>query len=758
MKNIVLLIAAVSASLAAYGRTLTFVTSENTPIPEVRCVGYSADNDSVASWISDNKGCVTLTTDGIRLITASNHDFSDKVIFCDKLKSDNETIVMSPASQLDEVVVTPDDVEEFATHTSYRISESDMERYSNTLMALNTIPNVTILSNGGVFFEGNQDIKLLIDGVDATPEEIKTLSKDDIAKVDVYQTPPLRFVSQGISAVLDIRLKSKIHGGNGAVDISQAFAPLKGENVVALFYNYKQSRFTFNYFNENSHFKKKRISEVLDYDFDGINYNKVKKGLDSKNHYDDNSLNLTYQINRPKDFLYNIRTGLDFNRNHDNSRQQVTTRDQSFLATNILETDYTKFNVANYFEKHFGDKGGTLLANINYQHYSTNYNSAYNEMSDDPDALRDSHSKYKTRLDGVFSELQYQLPADRLGMFSFCAYETYKRSRYIDTANPFSQTVNVLGGYAEWMYRKGNVRWWLDIGVDWYRTASTLLAKSHNLVIPSPLAVIDWRPNQFIRFRLRYAYTGGVPSIAQLSETNQWLDTRLVYHGNSTLKPYKSHNASLSFTWNNRFVNLSWYNSLISSPGRICDMYTVTDRYMLQTLVNLSEYRELTTQLTANIMPLGNDILTFWNRIILADLRGSNDEYSWKGHRFQWMSELSLNLKHWTFSLYYQYPGKVAEGQLIRPRAQCWSATVLYRPISNLSVGLECFMPFGKGFKESEYTVKEAPVYADTEINVIDRCNLVSLKLSYNFDFGRNRNRARPQFGNEDNDSGLLRK
>lgn len=758
MKNIVLLIVALTACVAVYGKTLTFVDSGNAPVPEVRCVGYSADNDSVASWISDSKGRVDLTTDGIRHITASHPDFSDRIIFSDKLKSDSETIVLSPASQLHEVVVTPADVEEFATHTSYRISLSDMERYSNTLMALNTIPNVTILSNGSVFFEGNQDIKLLIDGVEATTQEIKALSKDDIAKVDVYQTPPLRFVSQGISAVLDIRLKSKIHGGNGAIDVSQSFVPLKGDNLAALFYNYKQSRFSFQYNNANTRFRKERNSEVLDYDFDGVNYNKVKKGLDSKSHYDNNTLSLSYQLNRPKDFLYNIRTGVDFNHVYDNTSQRVTASGKSFLATNIFQTDYTRFNVANYFEKFFGDNGGNLMANINYQHYSTSYYSAYDEMSDDPDALRDSRSKYKTRLDGVFSEVQYQLPYNRLGRFSFSAYETYKRSRYVDAANPFSQTVNALGGYAEWMNIKGNVRWWLDIGVDWYHTASTALEKSHNLCIPSPLAIIDWRPNQFVRFVFRYAFSGGVPTIAQLSETNQWLDTRLVYHGNSTLKPYKQHRTSINFTWNNRYVNLSWYNAFASSPDRICDMYTVTDQYMLQTLVNLSKYRELLTQLTATVMPLGSDVLTFWNRIILADVRGSNDEYSWRGYRFQWMSDLSLNLKHWTFSLYYQYPGKIAEGQLIRPRAQCWSATVLYRPISNLSVGLECFMPFGKGFKESEYTVKEAPVYADTEAKILDYNNLVSIKLSYNFNFGRNRNQARPRFGNGDNDSGLLRK
>lgn len=159
-----------------------------------------------------------------------------------------------------------------------------------------------------------------------------------------------------------------------------------------------------------------------------------------------------------------------------------------------------------------------------------------------------------------------------------------------------------------------------------------------------------------------------------------------------------------------------------------------------------------------SIMPLGDNRLVFWNRVILADLKGKNQEYSWTGYRIQWISNLALNLKHWTFELYYQYPGKIVEGQLERPRAQCWSTTVLYRPQTNLSVGLEWFMPFGNGFKDSEHTVNSAPVYVDTEYKLMDRNNMLSIKLSYNFSFGRNRNRAKPQYDNFDNDSGILQK
>lgn len=179
---------------------------------------------------------------------------------------------------------------------------------------------------------------------------------------------------------------------------------------------------------------------------------------------------------------------------------------------------------------------------------------------------------------------------------------------------------------------------------------------------------------------------------------------------------------------------------------------------MLQTLVNLTKYQEWYSRIDLSVFPLGNRKLVFWNRVNLADVKGENPEYSWNGYRFQWMSNLSLNLDHWTVQLFYQYPGKIVGGQLERPRAQCWYVTVQYRPVTYLSVGLECFMPFGNGFKESEHTVNTAPVYKDTEYKYMDYNNLVSIKLSYNFNFGRNKNKAMPQYDNYDNDSGILRK
>lgn len=737
-----------------HARILKFEDIHHSAILEVKCIGLSQEMDSIAIYFSNKEGYITLDNDNVTHIHISHDGYNEKLISLAIF--DQDTILLDQSVSLEEVVVTPKDMEEFVTHTSYRIPQADFKRYPNVLQSLNIIPQLTVLSTGAVFFEGNQNIILLIDGVESSIQEISALSKEDISKVDVYQTPPLRFLSQGIASVIDIRLKSKLHGGNGSIELTQALKSLKGNNFAAIFYNYRQSRFSLLFNNENQHYTKIRQSEMLDYIFEENHYLKTKSGLDSNSDLDENGLNASYQVNKPEDFLYNVNGGISVNRNGRKLKQEVSYDGIDFLASNFLHTGFNTYKIGNYIEKHLPG-GSTLLANIKFQHYSTSYESYYNEDGESIESITmHSHSKYKTSMNSILSEIQYEFPTLKFGYLSLAAYETLHNNKYVDTAYPFYLKSNITGASAQWIGWRGKIQWYFTLGVDWFYTASSNMDKKQNLVIPSPVVNISWRPLGILQLSANYSFTGRVPSIAQLSETDQWLDNRLVYHGNATLKPYGIHSTDLRLNFHHKYVDFSVKGSFSSSPGMICDMYTLSNDYMLQTLVNLDRYQNWTSQLDITVKPLGDNRLTFWNRLIAANLNGRNKEYSWDGYRFQWMSQLSMNIDRWTATLYYQYPGKIVEGQLERPRAQCWSATLLYRPFTNLSVGIEWFLPFGSGLKESEHTVISAPVYADTEIFIKDRANMLSIKFSYNFSFGRNKNSARPQFDNVSHDSGIL--
>lgn len=156
MKRYLLFWLGLFIAILSYGKHIIFQTADRQPLADVSCVGYSAANDSIASWMSDKNGAIDINRTDVNYIVASRHGFSEKMIYSRQLDKENNIITLSAGTNLNEVVVTPSDVEEFVDHTSYRISEKDMARYTTVLQSLNEIPNMTVLTNGSVFLRETQ--------------------------------------------------------------------------------------------------------------------------------------------------------------------------------------------------------------------------------------------------------------------------------------------------------------------------------------------------------------------------------------------------------------------------------------------------------------------------------------------------------------------------------------------------------------------------------------------------------------------------
>lgn len=85
--------------------------------------------------------------------------------------SNSDTIFITPTTILKEVVVEAMNANDLGNKISYRIAMADMNRYNNFLQALNEIPNLTVLSSGEAFYEGSDNVRFLLDGVETTKTE-----------------------------------------------------------------------------------------------------------------------------------------------------------------------------------------------------------------------------------------------------------------------------------------------------------------------------------------------------------------------------------------------------------------------------------------------------------------------------------------------------------------------------------------------------------------------------------------------------------
>lgn len=748
--------------LSLWGRDLLIVNDFHKPISGVNVIIYDSLKDSIGNTTSNESGRIMLS-DNARYLLIQDSDSTTNLY--DLLYIASDTICQSTPYELEELVVERENVTHHLTHDSYIISREAMNSYTTFYQALNEIPHLVVLPSGGLFFEGKENVVLLLNGVETTPTELSTISKDDVYRINTYRTPPPRFAGRNAEAAIDIITKNSLRGGNTSINIGQAFFPFKGNNNAAIFYNYKRSRFSAIFKNENEHFKKLRQDESLDYILDGIQYQKEKKGHDSKRDKDYNDLTLSFQNNLPGSYLYNVKIGGSLNHNNSSLHQDVSYNHESekYAAINDMDIRYNTLWISNYFEKNIGKDGnaGTFIGNVNMQRLSSKYFSQYREFNytDIPDGpYINEHSHYKTTFDAVISEMQYQLPQKQWGLLSFYLFDSYKHTNYRDSDNPLRQTTNSFGAGAIYQTSVGKMGYFFKMAFSGEHSSATTLDRPYNLWLPNPTARIYYIPTRRFYFSLSYQFTSDIPTIAQLSETNQWIDNNIVYHGNSLLKPYKTHNINLSGAYSTKYLYLTLNLSYKHANDMICNYYMYEKDYIIETLVNLKRYSEAFAQLDFTLMPLGNTKWTIWSRIIGAKVHGKGELYKWNGYRYQWMMYSSVNLPKWTFTISYQYPGKVAEGQLVMPRGQHWGLTAFYRPINDFSIGFTWNMPFGKAFSDSERTVGSAIVHNSRTFTVKERANIVYLNFSWNMSFGKKHIKENPQFENSNTDTGILQK
>lgn len=244
-----------------------------------------------------------------------------------------------------------------------------------------------------------------------------------------------------------------------------------------------------------------------------------------------------------------------------------------------------------------------------------------------------------------------------------------------------------------------------------------------------------------------------------MSETEQWLDNFYVYKGNSNLTPSQNHHIDLTGNIITPHINFLFYCLYNYNPNSIVNTFKTTSQYILQTYNNLQSKQEIGGQVVLDYFPLKNESLKIGAVGIYIHHHGKEKNgLTWNGYRYQLMGYASYTLPKWDFEIYYQYPGQTLNGQLITPRAEVVQVDIAYKPKPNMSIGLQWNQPFMKGFKEGEHTTKACIIQSTSYSNIRDYANMICLKFSYNFSFGKQNKYPKQQIKNEDNDSGLLTK
>ena len=759
MTRIAIIIFSIICAAAASAYTGTVVDGNGEPVMGAGVYGWTADSTYVNSAVTDSSGHFNLASDP-RIAMLCVRSLGCLDVYLNPPPENAGTIRMTAKShELNEVVVRHETIQHTADRTIVRLTKEQFNKYSTVLDAFNEIPHLFTNRDGTIYYKGNNNVTVLINSQAASSQEIAQLSKSDISRIEIYDIPPARYLIAGAACVIDVITKSDITGGNAGASLYDALWRVNGHNSAWATYNYKRSRFNVRYSNTIRHYRKFRMDESLNYTINGIDYGKTKTGKNSPQDNDEHSVSVGFMNRKAKDYQFNATASYSNNKNDNTTLQDVHyANGVRSNADNRLKTGYDNYSLDLYFNK-TQKNGNEFMANVVGTGYHTDYSSHYLETLADNSKLFETSSQYTGHRHSVVAQLSYMLNT-KIGLLYFGASGSYLhyRNRQHETIERGNRTT--ASAYAQYYIVKGKFYYSAMLAARYadHDNSGGRVPHEYSRIAFVPYASITYRPTSKISIQAAYNRDMKNPTSAQLSEYAQWIDANYMFHGNASLRPYTYDAFSLGYNHELPFMNIAFIAGYNRNTNYISNHFEYVGDNILETIVNLKHLDELTGQLDLTVFLLRNKSLYFHARTIGGRTWGKGENYNWKGYRFQFMPSLTLRLKKWKFEAAYQYPGKVVEGHLIRPRAECITLSGEFRPTANMTVGLTWRQPFSNSFSDGEHTVKESIVRTDFRTHIGDWGNLVQLSFVCNFDFGRKHDNSRQRLTSSDNDSGIYTK
>jgi outer membrane receptor protein involved in Fe transport len=609
---------------------------------------------------------------------------------------------------------------------------------------------------------GMSSVKVLLNGVNSTETELSTLSPQDIAKIEVYDTPPARFAAMGLTCVVNIVTRKNLTGGSVGINLLDGFHPVYGDNTLGLSYNHGNSRWSFNYANTLRRNKKDSESQELSYTFDGQEYSKKKEGIDSPLNLDVNTFQLGYMNRKQDSYQFNVTGGFEVQGRTENYAQNVTySNGKKFLSQDFEDNDYKKYTLDLYYNKTF-NKHNELLANLTGTYYDTKLLSRYDETdSKTASTYFDSYSNISSRKPSFIADLIYS-HSMTAGTLSFGIRDYWQHnSQDVATGETVEEKgitslSNQLYAYGEFsgkIKQKFYYRGSLGIEHSHFKKDG---ANSFSSTYLRPRLALTYLIKKNLQLSATYQLAATSPSLSMLSETPIWVDNKYIFQGNANLRPYKAHYFLLGSYWSlPRFtfvLNLNYYNA----PNAVLPYFKNGEDAVIQTYANMNRAEQYDITFSATWYPFKSKVLMLSMRGWLTRYVVDGTDYKWNQNGNRIFANIQLNLEKFSFEYFHQSTTKIITGQLLQLSPSADLIEFYYKPVKGMSIGISWRYPFYKAYKDGTETHPSALVHSITRRLTKDYANMLCLCFSYNFSFGKNTKVYQKKMNNEDTDSGIL--
>ncbi len=643
----------------------------------------------------------------------------------------------------DRKIIIPSDAQIKASNSGVTL----LRNLQLSRIIINPITNAITIPSGDA-------VQLRINGVEVTISEVVALQPEDIIRIEYHDEPGMRY--GGAAAVIDYITRRKESGGNLSTNLSNT--PHKigyAEDYFSAKVNHKKSEFGVNAYWHLRDLEWTRENKET-FVFPDKILERKEEGEPTK--VKENSLNLAanYSLLETDNYMFNatFRNRYNDEPNEFSNRKSTIYSSDGSAPLSILDESSSSSNTPSldlYFQKNLKNEQ-LLIFNVVGTYINSKSTRLYQERRKEKlttDILSDVRGdKYSLITEAIYERKigQGKLSAGLKHTQSY-TNNTYSGDVATDINLKFAETY----GYAEYQFRKGKFNYTFGLGL--MRTYNSQGKNSNKKYIPRPTLRVSYNINDNAYIRYNGLISGYSPSLSDLNNVEQKIDSLQIRRGNPNLETVTYYINTLNAGYNKGIFGIELYMRHSYDHKPIMEQITFEDGKFIRSNINQKGFHRLYAETTIKVKPL-KDYLTLSvtpgvSRFISYGETFTHTYTSWRVR-----GSIVANYKQWSLSAeaYTRWNNFWAETQNIGERIHMLMVGYNAKKWS-LNIGV--LEPFSNNYSVGSRNLSAlAPNQSDVYTNKLNK--IIMINFSLNLNFGRQYKAADKRLNNDDTDSGIM--
>lgn len=567
---------------------------------------------------------------------------------------------LSQIKEIEQIIIKSQRKKQFADKSVYTFDEEALKkaRYANDL--LKTLPELQYdpISRSIISIKGGSTL-MLINGIEVTDLQIRTIRPENVIRVEYYDNPPTRWANRA-DQVVNIITRNPETGYVFGLEANSALTTGFVDGASYAGYTRGKHSLGLEYSINHRDYDDRRVSKIYDYTLNQEHYRSEEQKVDHFG-YTDQDIALRYNNVEMGKYAFQAKFNMNiYNYFSKGLGGSFFTKDallEQHGTSQYNGESYTIPKLDLYFSKNLSKKDEISINIVGSAYHTRSFEVAKEWMTLTGASVFENDMNLRAKQKSIVGEVAYSHDFKIGKLSSGYRISSNVVDNELENLLGYSQyKVNYLTQYMYSEFSGKKNKWMYRVGLGLTNIHNKSAETVEDQWIITPKVILGYQVSNNQSLRLTSSYTPYSPGSSALSSNVNQVAPNIVSRGNPFLKSQTRWGNNLTYSMNNKYFDFNanafyWY-----TEKAINQMYALDESfggYML-TYENAQYSQQYGIQLSGSVKPFGTSILVVKTVIapaseMLKTKSGDVIKNNYIGNNFVFSSEYK------SFSLQYQF-------------------------------------------------------------------------------------------------------